>query len=73
MSILIVSLVASVAQLVVQLIRNQQVTGSSPVTSSISVVRKGCRQSKPQDTESFLWFFAVYCVFRALAVAESII
>ena len=34
---------ACVAQLVVQLIRNEQVAGSSPVTSSIFLNKKGDR------------------------------
>lgn len=57
---------ANVAQLVEQFTRNEQVAGSNPAISSISVVRKGYRQPKPQDTESFLWFFAIYCAFRTI-------
>ena len=56
----------SIAQLGEHLPYKQRVTGSSPVVSTISVVRKGYRQSKPQDTESFLWFFAIYCAFRTI-------
>ena len=54
------------AQAVERVLGKDEVTGSNPVSSSISVVRKGYRQPKPQDTESFLWFFAIYCAFRAI-------
>ena len=57
---------SSLAQSVEPAAVNRVVVGSSPTGGAISVVRKGYRQSKPQDTESFLWFFAIYCVFRII-------
>ena len=57
---------SSIAQSVEHAAVNRRVVGSSPTGGAISVVRKGYRQLKPQDTESFLWFFAIYCAFRAI-------
>ena len=48
------------AQLVEQLIRNQQVAGSSPASSSIIVVRKGYK-TKSLEMKNFRDFFVLFC------------
>ena len=50
------------AQSVEQLIRNQQVAGSSPASSSIFVVRKNYKTKKAQDLISLVLFVVIFGV-----------
>ena len=54
---------ATVAQSVEQLIRNQQVAGSSPASSSIYSVLKSYTKKSLQDIVYLVGILPLYCVF----------
>lgn len=49
--------------MVARLVRDQEVVGSSPVTSTIFVVRKSYKQEKAHDTPVSCAFLYAYLVF----------
>ena len=62
---------ATVAHLVEQLIRNQQVAGSSPASSSIYGVRKGYTKKSLQDIVYLVGILPLYCVFGLFLIIEN--